>query len=55
MRALQDRCQAVLGLLAELLGVVSLNTGTLAPLVRVAMQALTVEGIPLLQGRAIGM
>lgn len=55
VKALQDRCQSVLGLLAELLGVVPLHTGTLAPLVRVAMQALTVEGIPLLQAKATGV
>ena len=52
VKALQDRCQSGLALLAEVLGVVPLNTGILAPLIRVAMQALTVDGIPLLQGKA---
>ena len=53
-KLLQDRCQSVVGLLGELLGVVPLHTSVLVPLARVAMQALTVDGIPLLQGKAIG-
>lgn len=54
VKALSSRCQSVLGLLGELLGVVPLHIGILAPLLRVAMQALTVDGIALLQGKATG-
>lgn len=53
MRPLLDRVQAVLLLLADLLGVVRLQGAAVLPLLRACAVSLTVEGQKLLQEKAI--
>lgn len=54
-RAIQSRLEVILQLIAQLMPVVQLQQSTLLPLLRVACQALTVQGLDLLQIKAAGV
>ena len=54
-RAIQSRLEIILQLIAQLMSVVQLQQSTLLPLLRVACQTLTVQGLDLLQIKAAGI
>ena len=54
-RAIQSRLEVILQLMAQLMSVVQLQQSTVLPLLRVACQTLTVQGLDLLQIKDAGM
>ena len=53
-RGIQSRLEVILQLIAQLMSVVQLQQNTLLPMLRVACQTLTVQGLDLLQIKAAG-
>ena len=53
-RAVQSRLEVILQLMGQILSVVQLQQSTVLPLLRVACQTLTVDGLDLLQIKAAG-